>query len=88
MHPVRKTKAGADVDLNGILDAVDKSFLTELAKTIENKDLAGFKTAYRQSLEGCYACHQASEKPFLRPQVPTAPSATIINFDPNPAATR
>ena len=88
MHPVRKTKAGADVDLNGILDAVDKSFLTELAKTIENKDLAGFKTAYRQSLEGCYACHLASEKPFLRPQVPTAPSATIINFDPNPAATR
>src|SRR5271170_4209758 len=41
MHPVRKTKAGADVDLNGILDAVDKSFLTELGKTIESRDLAG-----------------------------------------------
>jgi hypothetical protein len=88
MHPVRKTKAGADVDLNGILDAVDKSFLTELGKTIENKDLAGFKTVYRQSLEGCYACHQACEKPFLRPQVPNAPSVSIIDFDPNPAAAR
>jgi hypothetical protein len=85
MHPVRKTKAGAEVDLNGILDAVDKGFLTEIGKTIENKDVAGFKTAYRQTLEGCYACHQACEKPFLRPEVPNTPSVSILNFDPNAA---
>jgi len=82
IHPVRQTKAGADVDLNGILDAVDNTFLAEVSKTIENKDGEAFKKAYRQSLEGCYACHKATEKPFLRPQVPGAAGVTIINFDP------
>jgi hypothetical protein len=88
MHPVRKTKAGAEVDLNGILDGVDKSFFAQVSKTIENKDLAGFKTAYSQALEGCYSCHLASEKPFLRPQVPTAPSVSILSFEPDAAAAR
>ena len=81
LHPVRQTKAG-DVDLKGILDAVDNSFLTEVGKAIENKDATGFKTAYRQTIVGCYACHKACEKPFLRPQVPSAASVSILNFDP------
>jgi hypothetical protein len=80
VNPIRKTKAGADVDLNGILEAVDNTLLAEVDKAIENKDVASFKTAYRQTIEGCYACHTACEKPFLRVQVPDAPSATIINF--------
>ena len=83
IHPVRKTKAGAEIDLNGILDAVDNSFLAEVGKAIANKDSAKFKAAYRQTLEGCYACHTACEKPFLRPQVPNAASVSILNFDPN-----
>ena len=82
LHPVRQTKAG-DVDLKGILDAVDNSLMAEIAKAIENKDTASFRTAYRQTLEGCYACHNACEKPFLRPQIPSAPSVSILNFDPN-----
>jgi len=81
LHPVRQTKAG-DVDLKGILDAVDNSFLAEVSKAIENKDTTSFTNAYRQTLVGCYACHTACEKPFLRPQVPGAPSVTILNFDP------
>ena len=80
IHPVRKTSSGAEVDLKGILDAVDNSFLSEVAKAIEIKDTAKFKTAYQQTLAGCYACHTACEKPFLRLQIPTAPAATIINF--------
>ena len=82
LHPVRKTKAGAEIDLKGILDSVDNSFLTEIGKAITNKDSAKFKTAYRQTLQGCYACHTACEKPFLRPQVPNAASVSILNFDP------
>src|SRR5882672_3294382 len=85
IHPVRKTKAGAEIDLKGILDAVDNSFLTEIGTAITNKDSAKFKIAYRQTIEGCYACHTACEKPFLRPQVPNAPSVSILNFDPNAA---
>src|SRR5258708_10604743 len=51
IHPVRKTKTGFEVDLNGILDAVDNSFLAEVGKAIENKDTARFKAAYRQTIE-------------------------------------
>jgi hypothetical protein len=82
IHPVRKTKTGAEIDLKGILDAVDNSFLTEIGTAITNKDSAKFKIAYRQTIEGCYACHKACEKPFLRPQVPNAASVSILNFDP------
>jgi hypothetical protein len=84
IHRVRKTSAGAEVDLKGILDAVDYSMLSEVGKSITNKDVAGFKVAYRQTLTGCYACHTACEKPYLRPQVPNAPAASILTFDPNP----
>src|SRR5882724_10208644 len=83
IRPVRTTKAGGEVDLKGILQAIDNSLLTEIDGAITNKDEAKFKAAYRQTLEGCYACHNACEKPFLRPQVPSAPSVTILNFDPN-----
>ena len=83
IHPVRTTKAGGEVDLKGILQAIDNSFLSEIDGAITNKDTAKFKTAYRQTLEGCYACHKACEKSFLRPQIPSAPSVSILNFDPN-----
>ncbi len=83
IHPVRTTKAGGEVDLKAILQAIDNSFLSEIDGAITNKDTTKFKTAYRQTLEGCYACHKACEKPFLRPEVPSAPSVTILNFDPN-----
>jgi len=82
IKPVRKTTAGAEVNLKGIWDAVNNTFITEVGKAIENKDVAEFKTAYRQTIEGCIACHTACEKSYLRVQVPNAPSATIINFDP------
>jgi hypothetical protein len=83
LHPVRTNSAGGEVNLNGILQAIDNTFLTEIDSAITNKDAAKFKAAYRQTLDGCYACHKACEKPFLRPQIPSAASATILNFDPN-----
>jgi glucose/arabinose dehydrogenase/mono/diheme cytochrome c family protein len=79
IQPVRKTMAG-DVDLNGILEAVDNTMLAEVAKAIESKDTAKFEAQYRQTLVGCYACHAACEKPFLHLQVPAAPGAPIIDF--------
>lgn len=85
IRPVRQTKAG-EVDLKGILDAVDNSegvMLSGIKKAIEQKDNMAFTNAYRQTIEGCYACHKASEKPFIRPQVPKALAEHIINLDPN-----
>jgi hypothetical protein len=79
--PVRKTKAG-DLDLKGILDALDKTEFNDIQKTIESQDLAAFTNAYRSTLTGCYACHTAAEKPYLRPQIPSIEPAQIINMDP------
>src|SRR5438477_3922664 len=65
LHPVRTTTPGYEVDLKGILQAIDTSFLTEIDSAITNKHTAKFKAAYRQTLEACYACHQACEQTFL-----------------------
>jgi len=78
--PVRKTQAG-EVDLRGILEAVDNTLLSEIQKAIEKQDDKKFGDAYKQSIEGCYSCHKASEKPYLRPRIPEQPEARIINFD-------
>lgn len=80
--PVRKTKAG-EVDLRGILDAVDNTLLSQIQKAIEKQDAKLFGDAYKQTIEGCYSCHKASEKPYLRPHLPEQPEARIINFDPD-----
>jgi hypothetical protein len=81
VRPVRKTRAG-DVDLEGIREAFDTSSLREVQQSIESGDPARFRAAYKHALEGCYSCHKASEKPFLRPQVPLEPEQRIIDTDP------
>src|SRR5256714_13073711 len=78
--PVRKTKAG-EVDLRGILEAVDNTLLSEIQNAIEKQDVKKFGDTYRLSTEGCYSCHKASEKPYLRPRIPEQPEARIISFD-------
>ena len=80
--PVRRTKAGP-VELEGIRQAFDSSSLAGIERAIDGKDAPGFADAYKLALEGCYACHKAAEKPFLRPQVPTQPEVQIVNFDPD-----
>src|SRR2546423_13090866 len=78
--PVRKTKAG-EVDLRGILEAVDNTLLSEIQNAIEKQDVKKFGDTYRLSIERCYSCHKASEKPYLRPRIPEQPDARIISFD-------
>jgi hypothetical protein len=83
LKPIRKTSAGLDIDLRGILQSLENTQLTAVHSAIEGKDADQFSAAYRLTLEACYACHKTSEKPYLRPQVPEQPDAHIINFDPN-----
>ncbi|MCC6699332.1 MAG: hypothetical protein IT365_27145 [Candidatus Hydrogenedentes bacterium] len=82
IRPIRQTKAG-DIDLNGILEAIDNSLLAEVKAAVDQQDLKRFESAYRQTIEGCYACHKASEKPFIRPQIPGAADQHIINIEPD-----
>ncbi|MEX0936942.1 MAG: hypothetical protein WDZ59_03720 [Pirellulales bacterium] len=81
--PVRKDNAGQEIQLAEILEAFENSPLAQLQQAIVEKDREAFSSAYRFAVEGCYTCHKASDKPYLRPQVPQVPAEPSINFDPN-----
>jgi hypothetical protein len=80
--PVRKDNAGKEVKLQEILQSIEQSPFMQVGKTIEERDVSAFETAYRSMLEGCYSCHKASDKPYLRPGVPDRPASAMMNFDP------
>jgi hypothetical protein len=80
--PIRKDNRGREVDLGNILQAFENSQLTQLKKSIDGKDEAGFEKVYKESLTVCYSCHKAVDKPYLRPRIPTEPASRIMNFDP------
>jgi hypothetical protein len=80
--PVRKDNQGREVKLGAILEAFENSQLTDLKKAVDGKDGAAFERVYRESLTVCYSCHKASDKPYLRPQIPAEPETRIMNFDP------
>lgn len=81
--PKRKDNAGKEIDLPAILQSLENSPLKQLGEAIKQKDKTAFEKAYKFTLDGCYSCHKAADKPYLRPQIPTQPALPIINFDPN-----
>ncbi len=82
--PIRKDKTGQEIFLERILGAFENTPLKQLEGAIAAKDKAAFDKAYRFTMETCYACHKAVDKPFLHPQIPTQPESRIMNFDPKP----
>jgi len=81
--PVRKDNAGKEIKLQDILQAVENSPLKQLEDAIKAKDREKFAAAYEFTLTGCYSCHKAADKPYLRPRIPNHPSSNMMNFDPN-----
>ncbi len=80
--PVRKDNAGREVNLGNILEAFENTPLKQLQDAITAQDREQFVKEYRFTLESCYACHKASDKPYLRTAVPERPGDSIIGFDP------
>jgi hypothetical protein len=80
--PVRKDNAGREVVLQPILEGLENGPLKELQDAIAKHDKPLFEVTYRRTMEACYGCHKAADKPFLRPQIPSEPESPIINFDP------
>jgi hypothetical protein len=78
--PTVKTKEGEVVNLQGIFDGIDTSSFAMLKKSIEDKNLEEFTSAYKLMLESCYACHKSVGRPYLRPMIPTVPPQSIINY--------
>ena len=72
-----------EIKLQDILQAVENSPLKQLEESIQAKDREKFVAAYEFTLTSCYACHKASDKPYLRPRIPDHPASAMMNFDPN-----
>lgn len=81
--PVRKDSVGRDIQLQQILDSLEQTPMAALRAAIDRQDGQAFETAYRATLEGCYACHKASEKPYLRLKVPDRPAEPLMEFSPS-----
>jgi hypothetical protein len=82
LRPVRKLASGQDLDLKPLLDSFERGGVDVLRATLEQKDSKAFESSYRITLQLCYACHLASEKPFLKPGVPREPAARLIQMKP------
>jgi len=72
-----------DVDFAAIRQSIENSPSMQVGKAIESRDVILFQTHYRGLLEGCYACHKAAGRPFLRPRMPVKPHQGMITVDPN-----
>jgi hypothetical protein len=62
---------------------IEKSPNMQVGNAIQRRDVVAFATTYRSLLEGCYNCHKAVGKPYLRPRMPVKPAQAIITVDPN-----
>ncbi len=82
IRPVRKLSTGQPFDLQPLLQGMENSSLAQLKAAIDQKDLKAFEPAYRQAMTECHACHKLAEKPYLRPRIPEAPSARMIDMKP------
>ena len=72
--PIRKDPEGKEVDLGGILEAVENTHFAWLEEALAKKEKARFEEVYRLTLEACYACHKASGKPYHQAQDARGPS--------------
>lgn len=88
INSVRKDSAAQEVRVKEILHSIETSPSMQVGHAIESQDLTKFQTSYRSLLEGCYACHRAAGKPFLRPRMPVPPAQSIINVDPKATSPR
>jgi hypothetical protein len=82
IRPIRKDADGNPVNLKGLFAGIDNSAIADLREAIDKKDGAKFVVGYKETLAGCYGCHKASGKPYLKPQIPKVAPQPILNYDP------
>jgi len=82
LKPVRKDQRGADVNIAGIAESLENGPLLEMKQAIEAREKPRAIKAYKDTLAGCYGCHEAAGKSFLRPRIPTDPLVRILAFEP------
>jgi hypothetical protein len=66
--------------LGGVIDAIAKGPMAEIAKTIHDKNSEQFAAAYAALTEGCNACHEAANVGFVVIKVPDSASFPDQDF--------
>jgi len=82
IRPVRRLSSGGQLELRPMLQGVEGSGLASVKAALEKRDKNAFEQAYRQTMNECFACHQAAEKPYLKPHIPESASSRMIDFRP------
>jgi hypothetical protein len=68
--------------LGGMVDAIAKGPMEEMAKAIQDKNSEQFAAAYATLTEGCNACHQAANVGLVVIKAPDASSFPDQDFRP------
>jgi len=68
--------------MGGMIDAIAKGPIDELAKAIDAKDEVAFDAGYQKLTEGCNACHQAANVGMVVIKVPSGSSFPDQDFRP------
>jgi hypothetical protein len=68
--------------MGGMIDAIAKGPMDELAKAIDAKDEVAFDAGYQKLTEGCNACHQAANVGMVVIKVPSGSSFPDQDFRP------
>jgi len=79
--PVRRISRG-EVALEPLLAALEANQLAALERAVGARDVERFESAYQDVMNACEGCHAASEKAYLRLQVPERPPEPMIDFNP------
>ena len=78
IRPVRSVRGGGSVDLRPFEQSIEQNAFAAIETAIEHEDSAGFEAAYEQTLNQCYACHQAAGLSYLRPHIPDRPLSPVM----------
>lgn len=82
IQPARRLANGGQLELEPIVAALENDQMATIASAITAGDRSRFTPAYEGMMQGCQACHVASEKPYLKLQIPTAPAEPLLDFTP------
>jgi hypothetical protein len=68
--------------LGGMVDAIAKGPMDEIANAVDAKDEVAFDAGYEKLTEGCNACHQAANVGHVVIKVPTSSNFPDQDFRP------
>jgi hypothetical protein len=62
----------------GALKAFETAYLVPLDAAIKAKDFAAFEKTFTGGVQGCNGCHAAQGFPFIKYELPNAPSSPLL----------